>query len=295
MILSVDGGGSHGFFSYRIVQRLSTIKRTQVDLIVGVSAGAIVGALYAANKIDSFDLQSLQLHARLIFGTKTTKGPWFGPTYCGRPKTKALQDLFGDMLFGDLSIDTAILVDCLDGVPEIFKSWEPTHKNIPIVQILDATSAVPVLFPPVTIHGKQYMDGATVTNSPIGIAHLLGMSRFPNERLSLMSLGTKRPSPVVGTSNRRFQNNDMGIVQLVTLGIPSKLLRQGGRLTNELSISILGSRFLRIEGTIDRDLDEVHGVVELCACQGDKIWDTSENEINIFMQHLNDQNPTTTP
>jgi patatin-like phospholipase/acyl hydrolase len=251
LILTIDGGGSHGFFSHHVVGKMTAADQLKhVDLVVGVSAGAFIGALVANNMISSLTDTIMLKYSDTIFGTKSKKGPWFSPTYSGIPKREALHSIFGDMVFGDLKTPMVVLVDCVGDAPEVFKSWDPIHKQIPLVKILDATSAIPVLFPPVTINQKQYMDGGTVTNSPVSIGFLVGMSLYPGETLSLVSIGTKMLEPESKSKDKSFQNTEMGIVQLVALGVPLKIIRQGAAVTNSLTKLVLGPRFMRIEGEI---------------------------------------------
>jgi patatin-like phospholipase/acyl hydrolase len=172
----------------------------------------------------------------------------------------------------------------------VFRSWEPSHASIPLVQILDATSAVPVLFPPVTINQQQYMDGATITNSPISIAHLVGLCRYPQDNISLLSIGTINPPVSKIEQNRKFANSDMGIVQLVALGLPLKIVRQSGFVNNQLSIAILGTRFLRIEGIITGRTDDVATCTE-CVEVARSVWAKSAQAITDFLLQTN---PSTT-
>lgn len=280
LVLTIDGGGTRGFFSHQIVKHVSTLD-VQVDLIVGVSVGAVIGAMYAAGIMDDMTPEQLVAQARTVFGAKTDSGPWFKPTLEGSPKTQALATMFGEMRFGDLDIDMAILVDCINGKPEIFMSWDPRYRDLPLVQVLDATSAVPVMFPPVRIGPKQYIDGATVTNSPITISHLLGIQHFPGHQIRILSVGTVGAEEEdIGT---RFETEEMGIIQLLALGIPTKILIQSSSVTNALSINILGSDgFYRVEGHVQGSIDDI-SIYPSCIQTADTVWHQQVDGIRSFV------------
>ena len=112
------------------------------------------------------------------------------------------------------------------------------------------------------------------------------MSRFPQLPISVLSIGTRSTRVVSSRRTRNFSNADMGIVQLMTLGIPLKIIRQGGFVTNELSKSILGDRFLRVEGVINRQIDDIARAESEGACEGDRMWDRSIAEIQTFITRV---------
>ena len=278
-VLTIDGGGTCGFFSHQILRRLSLINCFKVDFIVGVSVGAILGAALSTGVLVHLDDQTIQLYTRQLFGDESTKGPWFGPKYKGVTKSAVLHMVFGDMKFGELPIPMAVVVDRVDNNPVLCRSWDPAYRDVSLVQILDATSAVPVLFPPVTINGEQYKDGGTVTSSPICVGHLVSLELFPDTSISLISLGTEPRKTMTGN---RFDNGDMGIVQLISLGLPMKVLTQGSSLLNELSKNILCPRFIRIEGAISARIDDV-SIFAKCKEVSDSVWSDMESSIMGFL------------
>jgi predicted acylesterase/phospholipase RssA len=288
-VLCIDGGGTCGFFSHQILKKLVLLDMCHIDLVVGVSAGAIVGALFAIGLLTDLDDVTIQLYTLKLFDDLSTKGPWFGPKYKGVTKSSILQVLFGDRTFGDVHVPMAILVDRIENSAVICRSWDPLYRDIPLAQLLDATSAVPVLFPPVTINGEQYIDGGTVTGSPICIAYLVALDRFTPDPVRLISIGTSRKSDKRGGNcsgdsiGTQVENDEMGIVQLISLGLPLKVLRQSSVLVNELVASVLGPRFVRIEGAVFSRLDDVSIYVK-CQTEAEKVWSTMESSIVDFLE-----------
>jgi len=283
-VLSIDGGGICGVFSHQILNKIARVPTFHADLIVGVSAGAIVGALLASGLLETVDDETIRRCTTQSLSGTSVKGPWFGPKYTGVTKSDVLHSIFGDIRFGDLHVPMAILVDRIENTPELCRSWDPEYRDIPLVQILDATSAVPVLFPPVTINGQQYIDGGTVSSSPICIAHLAALELFDQDKLSVISIGTADRYSTANPkqSGIRFENNDMGIIQLISLGLPLKVMTQGSTLVNEMSKKLLCPRFIRIEGNLVARLDDA-SMFDACVVEAKIVWDRMEHSIAGFI------------
>jgi predicted acylesterase/phospholipase RssA len=279
-ILCIDGGGTCGLFSHHILKKIALLGMWDVDLVVGVSVGAIVGALFSTGMLVNLDDATIQLYIRQLFSDESTKGPWFGPKYKGMKKSSVLHHIFGDLKFGELHVPMAILVDRIGNSPTVCRSWDPLYSEVPLMAILDATSAVPVLFPPVTINGEQYIDGGTVAGSPIGIAYLVALDIFARAQLTLISIGTVQKEQSGDVT--RFDNTEMGIFQLISVGLPLKVLRQGSILVNELAKTLLGSRFIRIEGDVVARIDDVSIYTE-CILEADEVWSRMESSVVAFL------------
>jgi predicted acylesterase/phospholipase RssA len=276
-IISIDGGGTGGVFMFHIIKKIMSHMTISPDLIVGVSAGAIVGAMLATGQMEKLSNDKIEEYIKRVFESENKKGPWFRPKYKGAEKSNLLNEIFGNTLLSEVAIDMAIIVDVIDGEPVILTTWE--HGHIPLCAALDSTSAVPVLFPPVTIDGKQYVDGGTVTTSPTCIATLLGLQKFkvPISRLDVCSIGLPTRSP---TSNK-FKNSDMGIVQWLSLGIPTKLFAQRSYLENMLISQLLGGRYLRIESSHYSRIDDINMLTPYLTDAGE-VWDKQKADIIEF-------------
>jgi predicted acylesterase/phospholipase RssA len=291
-VLSIDGGGTCGLFSHHMLQKLVPLERFNIDLIVGVSAGAILGAAFSSGLLPTLDDATVHMFTSNVFGDATTTRPWFEPKYKGETKSSVLQSLFGDLKFGDLVIPMAIIVDRIHNTPKLCRSWDPEYQDLSLVQLLDATSAVPVLFPPITILGEQYFDGGVVNSTPISLAHLTALEFFPGATISLLSLGTEQRIKQDTAAARRYANHDMGLVQLLALGVPMKVLTQASSLANEVSMRILSPRFLRIEGHVSAQIDDL-SVQTRCKTVADTVWERMENSIRRFLETSDGPDPAT--
>jgi len=282
-IVTLDGGGTAGVFTYNILRHLMDLPETRIDLIVGVSAGAVLGALVASGRLLQIQEQSVQRDIRTLFGEKSASGPWWAPIYTGVGKVAALRRMFGEMLFGELSIDFVILIDRLRDTPVLFKSWDPSHAQIPLVQLLDATSAYPLLFPPVQIQGHpgQYIDGGTVTASPTGLGYLVGTVRFPKDVLWLLSIGTVRPPRTKAVDPAT--TDPVGVFEILAAGLLPKVVAQRGWLVNELTQEVLGPRYFRIEGVMELDIDNVSSFESCMECAR-QVWRDQSTIVRAFLR-----------
>lgn len=287
MVLVIDGGGVKGLYSLRMMRRIIHSRcQFRPDLIVGVSVGALIGALVATGRLELFDdVFITHLAESVLLDTDPTQSgiPWLAPKYRGQTKRRALEIMFGDILFNEVTIPMSILMDRIDGPPVVCNSWEnDAFGRCRIVDLLDATSAVPTMFPPVSIHDIPYTDGGTVSSSPLSIAYLVACTCFPkHDDIWMLSVGTRDNNDKISTS-RPFDNANMGIVQLMALGIPMKIMTQRMHVSNKLVRTILKDRFMRIDSFLDMRFDSLDGIAEIFQT-ADTLWDTIHKDVQSFV------------
>lgn len=155
--LVLSGGGLKGMAHIGIIKALNE-RDIYPDIISGVSAGAIVGALYAngtspLNMLDFFKETPLFKYNFFTINTPglfdTEKYYLFFSKYFGK-------DSF-DILEKELFITAT---DLQSGVPKVFSSGE-------LIWPLLASAALPPVFNPVTIDGRLYADGGIMNNYPL--------------------------------------------------------------------------------------------------------------------------------
>lgn len=135
------------------------------DIVVGTSAGSVVGALYAAG-YNGFELQELSM--------KMDEGQvndWSLPNR-GMIKGVALQD-FINKAVKQLTLEkmkkvlAVVATDLRSGEMIVFRSGNTGMA-------VRASSAVPGVFQPVSIGGQEYVDGGLVSPIPIRVARSMG-------------------------------------------------------------------------------------------------------------------------
>ncbi len=172
------GGGSLGAVQVGMLMALVEAG-LQPDLVVGSS----VGALNAAHFADAPDLKGLTRLAEI---------------WCGLRRADifpaSLSGLIGILRGSDSIVDPAPLRRLLENhlsFTLIEEARLPLHVMAtdqqglsvclsagPAVEAILASAAVPGIFPPVTIDGRQLMDGAIAANTPLRMAVELGATRI---------------------------------------------------------------------------------------------------------------------
>jgi hypothetical protein len=252
-VLVIDGNGKRGIFSYYMSECLQA-NGFRPDLIVGVSSGALVGALLASGKVGHIpESQMIQL-GETIRTTGERRIPWWTAMVPGHHKTNLIRSIFKDMLLKDVDIPLHILVDGVGDIPRIFSSTNKVDGEIELYRILDATTAIPAVFPSVDIAGKHYVDALLIATSPKTIAYFIALNAFGTSDFRMISMGARLDgslSPTLSDSSH-FKQCD-GILDHFRHGLVSKMIWRRDALMESLVRESLKNRFLRLEAVIDID------------------------------------------
>ena len=162
--LALGGGAARGFAHIGVIKALET-NGIVPDLVVGTSAGSVVGALYAAGH-GPFELQKLAIQLDessvtdwSLFDRGVIKGEAlerFINTHVGNKPLEGLKRRFA-----------AVATDLQSGEPIIFQRGNTGTA-------VRASSSIPGVFPPVAINGREYVDGGLVAPIPVREARSLG-------------------------------------------------------------------------------------------------------------------------
>jgi len=162
--LVLGGGAARGFAHVGVIKALEA-QGIVPDIVVGTSAGALVGGLYAAG-YSGFELQKLVLQLE-----ESQFSDWSLPDR-GVLKGEALQNFVNNAVgqrtmekFGKLL--AVVATDLNSGEPIVFRTGNTGMA-------IRASSSVPGLFQPVGINGREYVDGGLVSPVPVRIARSLG-------------------------------------------------------------------------------------------------------------------------
>ncbi len=153
----LSGGGARGVAHIGVL-RACAESGILPSAISGTSAGALVGAFIAAGHRPD-DLQRLLQDEWQLHRTRwrVLRGEWLTQRRIG----EFLQANLGATRFEDLRIPLHVCAtDMARGGQRIFSSG-------PLIPPLLASSAVPLVFPPVEIEGVPYVDGGLSNNLPI--------------------------------------------------------------------------------------------------------------------------------
>lgn len=180
--LILGGGGITGIaWELGIIAALAEagVDLTSADLVVGTSAGSVVGAellsgtppdaLYAAQLVDptgeTANRMSAGALARFVIAALWPGDGSRGRIYLGRAALRASTisesewlRVFEAILKGAAWPERRLLtvaVDAQSGEPRVFDR----DSSASLVEAVAASCAVPMVYPPVTIDGRRYIDG----------------------------------------------------------------------------------------------------------------------------------------
>ncbi|MBF8176653.1 patatin-like phospholipase family protein [Herminiimonas contaminans] len=219
--LVLGGGAARGFAHIGVIKALES-QGIVPDMVVGTSAGSVVGALYAAGN-NGFALQQMALAM-----DEAAISDWSVPFFAkssGVLKGDALQN-YVNKAVKNVPIEkmkipfAAVATDLNSGQPVLFQ-----RGNTGLA--VRASSAVPGLFQPVKIGERMYVDGGLVAPVPVHFAKEMGadfiiavnISVQPEVQLASSSLDVLLQTfAIMGQSLNRFELKDADIVVRPNLG-----------------------------------------------------------------------------
>jgi NTE family protein len=162
--LVLGGGAARGFSHVGVIKALEA-QGIVPDLIVGTSAGSFVGALYAGG-YGGFDLQrvALQLEDSLLSDWSLPDRGFIRGEALQNFVNKAVQDRPLEKLNRTFGV---VATDLRSGEPVVFRTGNTGMA-------VRASSSVPGVFQPVTISGREYVDGGLSSPVPVRAARQMG-------------------------------------------------------------------------------------------------------------------------
>lgn len=157
--VALSGGGSKGFAHLGVFEALDELG-IKPDVIAGTSAGALAGVLYADGHsprdiVDIFQDKEFRDFAAFSI-------PQGGLFKSGKFHS-FLKNHLRARNFEDLHIPLKVVAtDIEHGVSTVFDSG-------PLIPVILASCAYPVVFTPVEIDGRHYVDGGVFKNFPVSV------------------------------------------------------------------------------------------------------------------------------
>ncbi|WP_018609852.1 patatin-like phospholipase family protein [Uliginosibacterium gangwonense] len=209
--LALGGGAARGFVHIGVIKALETSGITP-DIVVGTSAGSVVGSLYASGN-DAFALQKIAFQMEesaftdwAIFDHGFLKGEALEKFVNQQVANKPIEGLKRKF--------AAVATELNNGSMTVFTSGN-------VGQAVRASSSVPGVFTPVVIRGKEYVDGGLVSPIPVKAARQLGADIVIAVDISARPSGKANPGSVdvmldtiaiMGTTIGAYELRDADIV-----------------------------------------------------------------------------------
>jgi NTE family protein len=164
--LVLGSGAARGFAHIGVMRALQSHGITP-DIIVGTSMGALVGACYATNQLDTLEDWARSLTRRRVIGYLDVRIGGAGLISGGR-LAKRLEESVGNAMIEDLPLRFAAIAT------EIGTGHEVWLTRGSLALAVRASYALPGIFPPVCLGGRWLVDGALVNPVPVSAARALG-------------------------------------------------------------------------------------------------------------------------
>lgn len=162
--IALGGGAARGFAHVGVIKTLES-HGISPQLVAGTSAGSVVGVLYAAG-YNGFELQKIAFQL-----DESSVGDWTLPDR-GFIKGELLQNFINRALHNK-PIErlgksfAAVATDLGNGEMAVFQRGNAGAA-------VRASSSVPGVFQPLSINGREYVDGGLTSPIPVKVARSLG-------------------------------------------------------------------------------------------------------------------------
>lgn len=164
--LALGAGAARGWAHIGVIKSLEELG-VKIDVVAGCSIGAYVGAAFASGKLDeleewAYTLTEWQVFSLLGIGFRR------GGIASGQKVFDKHHEAFCAPSFKEMNIPfTAVATDLYSGKEVVFNDGN-------VNSAIQASCAIPALFPPVENKGRWLVDGAVVNPVPVNQCRQLG-------------------------------------------------------------------------------------------------------------------------
>jgi NTE family protein len=228
-----EGGGSYGAAQVGMLTALLEAGITP-DLVVGTSVGAFNAAMLAARtdfrrSLDEMERMWRSIRRRDVLPVRPYRAM---SALMGRRRGLVPNDGLGRVIdrwlpvtrLEDLALPfAAVATDIVSGQPVVMRSGLARHSLL-------ASSALPGVYPPVRVEGRDLVDGGLVANFPVDVAANLGATLIyalptavsaPSRLSGPFALLQRASDVLVERASRRTLDATGGAVSVAELPAPS--------------------------------------------------------------------------
>jgi patatin-like phospholipase/acyl hydrolase len=269
-ILSIDGGGLHGYSSVILIRRLMEKRPDlldKIDLVTGTSIGGILALGIASGHHISEVESNFLLGMPHAFTTNVFRQAKFFAGMCPKYDNSTFKDylgnIFGENTLSDLKKKTLITTFCIDNEHATERRWKAkmlhnfegpdSDGDFKVLDAAMATAAVPAFFP---IYDK-YIDGAFANVNP----SLIAMCQTQDERayinprpkfsdLSVLSIGSIK-NKFIEERNEQWGYFSW-IKPLLEMFTEKDIL-----ITNYQCNTLIGHKYHRMQPVINASMDDL--------------------------------------
>lgn len=158
--LVLGGGGARGFAHVGVIKALMEAG-VEFDFVGGTSAGAVYGSAITHS---DFNIKKVIQLCKLAAERKLTSNDFtlpFVSLLSGKKMQRFLKDIFSNYHLEDLWVNTFCVSTNFSNASLV------VHERGLISQQVEASIAIPGVFPPVIINNQLHIDGGVIDNLPV--------------------------------------------------------------------------------------------------------------------------------
>ena len=165
--LALGSGGARGWAHVGVLRRLQEMN-VPIDCVAGTSIGAIMGAVFAANRLEVLEDLSHRLDWRRVATLFVEVNFPRAGLLTGKRIQHLLQEIIRVQRIEDLSIPfAAVAANLHTGEPVVFTRGD-------VVDAIRASIAIPGIFVPALHEGQYLVDGGTINPVPVDVVASMG-------------------------------------------------------------------------------------------------------------------------
>jgi len=165
--LALGSGGARGWAHLGVLSRLRELG-VPIHCIAGTSIGSIVGAVYAANGLDTLHELATRLDwrrvARLFLEVNLPRSGLLS----GKNVMSLLKDIIPARQFSDLSLPLRIVAT------DLLREEEVVFDTGNLFDAIRASIAIPGILTPHRLQGRNLVDGGLVNPLPVSVCRAMG-------------------------------------------------------------------------------------------------------------------------
>lgn len=209
--LLLEGGAMRGMYTCGVLDVLLENK-IKVDVIMGVSAGALFGVNYKSRQIGRglrFNLK--YINDKRYFGVYSflTTGNILNADFCFKDIPDTLDDFNYSSFKRTKEEFYAVVTNIKTGRAEYIKIDELKGENL---EYLRASGSMPLVSKPVLINGNEYLDGGIADGIPIDKLESMGLDKIIAVLTRPQGYRKKKQNMTI---IRRFYNKYPNLIQTI--------------------------------------------------------------------------------
>lgn len=264
--LVLGSGGARGHAHIGVIR---AIEERGVDIrnIAGTSMGAVIGGIYAADKLDTYVDWANRLGRNDVVRLLDFSFNWTS-IFKGERIIEVLRELIGDCQIEELDRGFTAVATALDEQREVWLTSGALFRAI------RASTAVPGVFAPVELNGQVLVDGGLV--NPIPIAPTLTDSTDMTIAVNLSGMTEKYERPAA-KKDKAESASDKGYREKISEFISSVMDDDDGDESKPDAADLLVKSIDVMQGAIAR--------LKLAAYTPDKVIDIPRDACSFFEFH----------